>query len=146
MQPLRATARRKLVLMPTLSFYMTRQPWTVGKGALMAEAHRLMREHHVRHLPVLEAGELVGIVSERDLHLIETLPDADPEEVTVEEAMVPDVYSAGLDTPIDEVLEYMADRKLGSAVVVDREGKVQGIFTTIDALQFFADVLRRETA
>jgi acetoin utilization protein AcuB len=146
MQPLRANARRNLVLMPTLSFYMTRQPWTVGKDALMAEAHRLMREHHVRHLPVLEAGELIGIVSERDLHLIETLPDTDPEEVTVEEAMVPDVYSAGVDTPIDEVLEYMAERKLGSAVVVDRAGKVQGIFTTSDALQFFADVLRRETA
>ena len=134
------------MLMPTLSFYMTRQPWTVGKDALMAEAHRLMREHHVRHLPVLEEGELVGIVSERDLHLIETLRDTDPEEVTVEEAMVPDVYSAGVDAPIDEVLEYMAERKLGSAVVVDRDGKVQGIFTTIDALQFFADVLRRETA
>jgi CBS domain-containing protein len=40
----------------------------------------------------------------------------------------------------------MAERKLGSAVVVDRAGKVQGIFTTSDALQFFADVLRRETA
>src|ERR1043165_7029976 len=100
MQPLRPNARRNLVLMPTLSLYMTRQPWTVGKDALMSEAHRLMREHHVRHLPVLEAGELVGIVSERDLHLIETLPDTDPEEVTVEEAMVPDVYSAGVDTPI----------------------------------------------
>ena len=132
------------MLTPTLSFYMTRQPWTVGKNELMSEAHRLMREHHVHDLPVLEQGELVGIVSERDLHLIETLPGTNPDEVTVEEAMVPDVYSASVDTPIDEVLDYMAERKLGSAVVVDRRGNVQGVFTTIDALQYFADVLRRE--
>ena len=131
--------------MSALSLYMTRQPWTVGKNAFMSEAHRLMREHHVRDLPVLEAGELVGIVSERDLHLIETLPDTNPDEVTVEEAMVPDVYSASIDTPIVEVLDDMAERKLGTAVVVDRRGKVQGIFTTSDALQYLADTLRGET-
>jgi acetoin utilization protein AcuB len=134
------------MLMPTVKRYMSRQPWTISPSAKMSEAHRVMREHHIRHLPVLDEGKLVGIVSERDLHLIETLPGSDPEDVTVDEAMIADVYAVSPDEEVDKVIEKMADNKLGSALVVTRNGKVEGIFTTIDALQCFADVLRRATA
>jgi acetoin utilization protein AcuB len=134
------------MLMPALSRYMSRQPWTIRKTARMSQAHHLMREHHIRHLPVLEAGKLVGLVSERDLHLIETLPDSDPDEVTVEEAMIPEVFAVNEDEPVDAVVEKMADHKWGSAVVLNRHGGVEGIFTTVDALQAFAEVLRRATA
>lgn len=134
------------MLMPTISRYMTRQPWTIRKDARMSQAHQMMREHRIRHLPVLEAGKLVGLVSERDLHLIETLPDSDPEQVTVEEAMSVDVYVVGMDDPVDEIVEKMANQKYGSAIVLNRRAGVEGIFTTIDALQAFADVLRRATA
>ena len=132
--------------MPGLSQYMTVQPWTIRRDATMSQAHQLMREHKIRHLPVLEAGKLVGIVSERDLHLIETLPGSDPDEVRVEEAMIVDVYAVGVDDPVDVVVEKMSLRKYGSAVVLDRRGGVKGIFTTVDALQAFAEVLRRATA
>jgi acetoin utilization protein AcuB len=124
---------------------MKRQPWTIRKDAKMSQAHQLMREHQIRHLPVLEAGKLVGIVSERDLHLIETLPDSDPDEVTVEDAMIEDVYVVAPDDPVDAIVETMSAHKYGSAVVVNRRGAVEGIFTTVDALQVLADVLRRAT-
>jgi len=119
---------------------MTRQPWTVRKNAKMSQAHELMRSHRIRHLPVLEAGKLVGIVSDRDLHLIETLPDSDPEEVTVEEAMTEDVYSVGLDDPIDAVAEQMATHKYGCAIVVQNR-RVVGIFTTVDACRALSELL-----
>lgn len=129
--------------MPTMSRYMTRQPWTIRKDATMAQAHTLMRAHAIRHLPVLDAGKLVGIVSERDLHLIETLPGGDPDAVSVEEAMVSDVYVVGPNDPVDVVVDHMADHKQGSAIVVDKRGGIEGIFTTVDALQVLADVLRK---
>src|SRR4051794_420478 len=69
------------MLMPPISRYMTRQPWTIEPSATLTAAHLLMRRHAIRHLPVVDAGVLVGIVTERDLHLIETLRDADPDEV-----------------------------------------------------------------
>jgi acetoin utilization protein AcuB len=134
------------MLMPLISRYMSRQPWTIRRDATMSQAHRMMREHGIRHLPVLDGGALVGVVTERDLHLIETLPDADPDEVDVEDAMSVDVYAVGPGDPVDAVVERMASRKLGSAVVVDQRGAVEGIFTTVDALQVLADVLRRATA
>jgi len=131
------------MLMPSISQYMTRQPWTIRKDAKMSQAHQMMREHRIRHLPVLEAGKLVGIVSERDLHLIETLPDSNPDEVTVEEAMSQEVYAVGPNDAVDRIVETMAEHKYGSAVVLDRRGSVEGIFTTVDALGVLADVLRR---
>jgi acetoin utilization protein AcuB len=123
---------------------MKPQPWTIRRDAPLAQAHRLMHEHDIRHLPVLDNGQLVGVVSERDLHLVETLRASDPAELTVEHAMVKDVFTAPADAPVAEVVEQMAARKIGSAIALDRQGKVTGIFTTVDALQFFADVLRRE--
>jgi acetoin utilization protein AcuB len=134
------------MLMPSISRYMSRQPKTIERGATLQEAHRMMREHLIRHLPVLENGALVGIVSRGDLHLMEALPGAAPGELTVEEAMTSEVYGVGLDEPVDVVVETMASRKLGSAVVLDRRGEVCGIFTTMDALQVLAEVLRRVTA
>jgi acetoin utilization protein AcuB len=124
---------------------MTRQPWTIRKDAKMSQAHELMRAHRIRHLPVLEGGKLVGIVSDRDLHLIETLPDSGPDEVTVDAAMTEDVYAVGLDEPVDAVAERMGARKYGCAIIVNRRGVVEGIFTTVDAMQVLTDVLRRET-
>jgi len=118
---------------PTLRKFMTTNPHTIGQEQTLAMAHRMMREHRVRHLPVLEGGKLVGVISQRDLHLIETLQDVDPATTTVEEAMTMDVYVTAPNTPLEEVARIMAEHKYGSAVVVDR-GKIVGMFTTIDAL------------
>jgi len=130
------------MLIPPISRYMTLQPWTIRSDAKVSQARQLMREHQIRHLPVLEAGKLVGIVSERDLRLIETLLGDDP-AVKVEEAMSQDVYTVAPNDPVDVIVETMSARKYGSAVVLDRRGGVEGIFTTVDALQVLADVLRR---
>jgi acetoin utilization protein AcuB len=105
----------------------------------------MMREHRVRHLPVLEAGKLVGLISQRDLHFIETLQDVDPNNTTVEEAMTTDVYITGPYAPLEEVAATMAENKYGSAVIVDR-GKVVGIFTTVDALSALTQLLHRASS
>jgi acetoin utilization protein AcuB len=133
------------MLMPSISRYMACQPWTIPKDAKLSQAQQLMREHGIRHLPVLDAGTLVGILSQRDARLIETIPGSDPDELTVEKVMVPEVYTVSADDSVDLVAERMAERKYGSAVVLNRRGAVEGIFTTVDALQVLADVLRRAT-
>jgi acetoin utilization protein AcuB len=117
----------------TIRKYMTQNPYTIGQEQPLSVAHEVMRQHNVRHLPVLEGGKLVGVVSQRDLHLIETLRDVDPAKTTIDEAMTADVYVTGPDAPLDEVASHMAEHKYGSAIVVDR-GKVIGLFTTVDAL------------
>jgi acetoin utilization protein AcuB len=124
---------------PTIRTFMTRSPLTIGAEQSLAQAHGVMREHRVRHLPVLHGGKLVGIISQRDLMLIETLPGIDPKEVPVEDAMSTDIYTVAPSTPIAVVAARMADRKLGSAIV--RTGdRVVGVFTVTDACRALADL------
>jgi len=131
------------MLMPAVSRYMTTKPVTIERTAMLAEAHRIMRERQIRHLPVVDgAGNLCGIVSLRDLHLIETLADVDPESTRVEEAMIERPFVVTGDTALDEVVEIMGEHKYGSVVVMGKQG-IEGIFTAIDACQAFAQILRR---
>lgn len=125
----------------TIRSHMARRPRTIASTATLGQAHRLMRTHDIRHLPVLKRGKLVGIVSVRDLHLIETLQDVDPERVAVEDAMTPEPYTVSPNARLQEVVEKMAEHKWGSAVVVER-GKVVGMFTTTDALRLLGSLLR----
>jgi acetoin utilization protein AcuB len=133
------------MLMPRVSRFMSLDPVTIGPAEPMAVAHRLMRDRKLRHLPVVEHGRLVGIVSDRDLHLLESLRDVNPAEVTVGEAMTADVYAVPPDTALDEVASEMMERKLGSVVIVGPMG-IEGIFTAVDALRALVDVLAREAA
>lgn len=119
--------------------YMTASPHFIGQEQTLQEAHAMMRTHDIRHLPVLHGGTLVGIVSQRDLALVESLPDVDPRKVTVEDAMSTETYCVPADAPLVMVATEMADRKLGSAVVLDGD-RVVGVFTLVDVCRALARV------
>jgi len=122
---------------------MSRSPHTIAHDQPLTAAHKLMRAHDIRHLPVLDGGQLVGLLSQRDLHLIESLEDVDPDQVTVSEAMTTDVFAVAPRASLRKVATEMATRKLGSAVVVD-DNAIVGVFTTIDALDVLVSVLQTQ--
>ena len=124
-----------------VSRYMTRQPWTIERGSSLAKAHEIMRERGIRHLPVLDGKRLIGIVSRGDLHLLETIAEFPLEAVEVDEAMTERPFVVSGMTPVEDVAETMAKHKYGCAIVTSPDGAVEGIFTTIDALQVLVDVL-----
>jgi len=99
-----------------------------------------MTKHEVRHLPVLDGARPVGLVSARDVAVVEGLAGADPRALAVEDVMTQVPYVAGPDAPLDEVCREMARHKYGSALVVQNQ-KCAGIFTTVDACQALADLL-----
>lgn len=131
--------------LPTVRNYMTATPHSVRPDMPLAAADKLMHEHGFRHLPVLQGGRLVGLVSQRDVRLIESLKGVDPKVVSVEEAMSQDLYEIAPDTHLDEVAATMAAHKYGSAIVVEA-GKVVGIFTTVDALRALVEILHTRPA
>jgi acetoin utilization protein AcuB len=119
---------------------MTPTPHCIGREQTLATAHERMRALRIRHFPVLDGGKLVGILSQRDLFFVETLRDVDPLKVLVEDAMSSDVYVVSPERHLGEVAATMAERKYGCAVVA-RDGHIEGIFTTSDALRVIVSIV-----
>ena len=62
--------------MPQIQKVMTPMPQTIGKDIPVETALSMMREHRIRHLPVQEAGKLVGVLTDRDLKLAASFAEA----------------------------------------------------------------------
>ena len=123
--------------------FMTPSPQTIQRDATLAAARECMSRFGIRHLPVLDGHDLVGILSDRDLAVAEKLSDVF--RVPVGEIMSLDPYVALPSTPLVEVASQMAAHRYGAVVVVDR-GNVVGVFTAMDALRAIAaDRLAQET-
>jgi acetoin utilization protein AcuB len=121
-----------------VSKYMSPGPHTIGREQSLSAAKQLMHKSRVRHLPVLHGGKLVGVISERELDVIGALPGS--KQLSVEDAMVPDVYVTSQDTELATVVSDMARLKVGSAIVVKGDDVV-GVFTAVDGLRALAELL-----
>ncbi|MEZ4302401.1 MAG: CBS domain-containing protein [Polyangiaceae bacterium] len=127
---------------PKVDKYMATSPHTIGVDQPLSQAHAIMHRYSIRHLPVLSGGKLVGVLTDRDLHLVESLKDVDPDKVTVEDAMTAEPYTVSPHAALDEVASEMAEHKYGSAVVMDNN-HVVGVLTTVDIARALADILRQ---
>jgi len=128
--------------MPPVSAAMTPFPHFVEHNETASRIEQIMSEHGVRHVPVKNGEEIIGIVSERDLlRLVNpALPAADKHRIRADHIMIPDPYVVGLHTPLNEVLRAMVDRKIGTAIVVGH-GRLAGIVTVTDVCRDLVDVL-----
>ena len=108
---------------------------TVEAGVSLQEANDLMWEQGIRHLPVLEGGRLVGILTDRDLRMAtsELSPMPYSPQARVEEIMTTPVLTADPLDPVEEAAKVMRDRKVGCLPVVEGRELV-GIITGIDLL------------
>lgn len=128
-------------VIPPIRDLMSTAPFTIAGEQTMSQAHALMTREQIRHLPVMVAGRLVGIITQSDLHLIESLSMVDPNRVRVDAVMTSEVYMVGPDAPVDEVVQEMVRRRYGSTIVVE-DYAVVGIFTVVDVCRAFAEMLR----
>jgi acetoin utilization protein AcuB len=124
---------------PPIFKYMTTSPHTVDEKDSIANAAKKMAEHRIRHLPVMSGSKVVGLLSLRDINVIETLQGVDPKTVTVDAAVATQPYQTDAMTPVTEVAATMAEHKYGSAIVV-QNNEVVGMFTTVDACRVLAEV------
>jgi len=124
---------------------MTPFPYHIEAGSSLAIAVRMMEDHDIRHLPVLEDGDVVGIISERDLERAKILghPLSEETELTVGDLCTRQPYFVDISDPLDRVLDALAEKRLGSALVL-KDGELAGIFTSMDACRLLAQTLREQ--
>jgi acetoin utilization protein AcuB len=127
---------------PPIRSVMTASPLSVGIDEPVSVAEDLMIDHEVRHLTVTESSALVGILSDRDIAFSSNSAESDlADRLRVRDVCSLDVFAVEPETPLDTVLEQMASRRIGSAVVTEH-GKAIGLFTSTDACRCFAEFLR----
>lgn len=111
---------------------MTRRVITATPEMTVADARALTREHRIRHLPLLEAGRLVGIVTDRDLR--------EAGQGRVGDIMQPDVITTHPLDPVGEAARLLAEHRIGCLPVV-QAGDLVGIVTETDLLRQLVSLL-----
>jgi CBS-domain-containing membrane protein len=124
----------------TIGTFMTRSPVVVERSTTLADALQIMLDHGFRHLPVTTGGHLVGVVSERELKIVDNMSGFDKRMCVVGDFILGPPYTVGPDAPLGEVARAMSEHRHGSAVVCEGEAIV-GVFTTHDALHALAAVV-----
>jgi acetoin utilization protein AcuB len=133
---------KKRKKMPIVGAVMTSFPYFVEAEDSAAKLEKMMDEYNIRHLPVLETGKVVGIVSERDLHhyVKRSAPPEEKDRVRARDIMVAEPFIVPFRAPLNDVVFEMARRRIGS-VIVQREGKLAGILSAIDVCRILGEYL-----
>lgn len=123
---------------PPVQKYMTTLPFAINANSTVEEAVKAMSKHGIRHLPVQDEGKY-GVVSDRDLKHATSLAGFDPRIVLVRDVCEEQPYLTRPDASVSEVSKELANRRVGSALVMDN-GHLVGIFTTTDACRALGDI------
>lgn len=129
--------------------WMAKNVITIRPEAKITDAFELMQAHRIRHLPVVEADTLQGLVTDRDIRLaLIPSPLMTTEErvyhlgalTRVDEIMATDLITVAPHSSIEEAAKLMAQYKIGALPVVE-QGKLVGILTETDILHVFIEML-----
>jgi acetoin utilization protein AcuB len=117
---------------------MVTEPVTVTPQTEVREAIELMRRHSIRHLPVVEKGMMVGLVTASGLR--ELILPSMVETLHLREVMITNPITVSPDTHIDAAARVIHENKIGGLPVVDG-GRLVGIITVSDILKAFIDIM-----
>jgi CBS domain-containing protein len=128
--------------MITVADFMTKDLVTVRATDDLALAESLLRLGGIRHLPVVQDGKLVGLLTQRDLLRSGAAGKPVARETAVRDAMTPAPTTVRPVTGLAQAARVMLERKFGCLPVCDDAGSLVGIVTEADFVRFAADVVR----
>lgn len=128
---------------------MTREVVQVAEDARVTQLAALMRDRQIRHLPVVREGHLIGLITSHDLERVGPSPVTTLSvgeanyllgKLTAAKVMRPKVITCTPDTLVEEAARLLRQEKIGCLPVVEGGGKLVGILTHEDLLDFFLDI------
>jgi len=131
----------------TVRDIMARDPTTLGRNDTLDLAEDIMNLGRIRHMPVVDEGNIVGIMSQRDLFrsaLVTALGfgrkthRAVIKTIKIKEIMTEHVITISPDASVKKAARMMIDQKIGCLPVVDG-GKLVGLLTETDILRYFSE-------
>jgi CBS domain-containing protein len=131
--------KRRCLMTKIVAEAMTVNPRTVSRPTAVVDAAKIMLEEDVGSVPVVEDGELVGIVTDRDIVLRVVAAGRDPQTTYVEEIATPTPHSASAGESLDEAYERMAAWRIRRLPVVDEDERLVGMLAQADLVHELKD-------
>ena len=131
---------------------MTPNPYTIDPDRTVLEALLMMYDHDIRRLPVIEKGKLIGIISDRDIKQTMGRPslsdkqrsgESDELRFAVRDVMTHNLITVRQDDDLKEAIELIVENKISGLPVVDRDGNLVGVVSTIDLLRYCLDLVEQ---
>jgi len=130
---------------------MTRDPLTVTPMESVEKADELMSENNIRQIPVVRDGELIGIVTDRDIRgflsgALMNNPDSRDSvlKTHVRDIMTTEPLFVGPDDDLQDAVEMLIEQKFGAIPVVEEAEGLVGILSYVDVLRCFLDQLQED--
>ncbi|OIN12159.1 CBS domain-containing protein [Oceanisphaera psychrotolerans] len=141
----------------TVGDIMARDLLTLDQAATLKDAHDLMREKSIRHIPVVDklSGKLLGVLTQKRMiaTVMSLLSDYGvsalerrERQCRVVEIIDPDVESVDVKAPLTEVVPFFLKNRHGCLTVVDDEQRLTGIVTSSDFVRLCAELLKDRPA
>jgi len=136
--------------MPTkVSEYMTAKVVTVSPNSGIREAFFIMKENSIRHLPVMEDKQLVGIISDRELRRPNWVDEAHDiahiyyldDNMAVSDVMIRNVHVLHTYDTLRKAVKLLLEHNIGAAPVLDKTSDVVGILSAVDLLRALNDMI-----
>lgn len=137
--------------MPTkVSEYMTQKVVTAGPEMGIREAFFLMREHAIRHLPIVGGeGELIGLISDRELRRpgwVDEAPDIShkyelDDQLQVKDIMVNNVFCVHTYDTLSKAVKLVLEHRIGAMPVKDKTDALVGMLSAVDLLHALDDMI-----
>jgi len=118
-------------------------PHAIGDHETLHVAKEMMTEYGIRHLPVQRGGQLLGILSDRDINYVLASEKKAIDRIPIKDSYTEDPYIVEPHVPLRRVANRMAEERIGCALIA-QDDKLLGIFTTVDACRTLADLLNHK--
>ena len=134
----------------TVGERMIKQVVTLAEGTTLRDALIVFQKHHIRHVPVVKEGVLIGMLTDRDLKRATPSPFAGADRETFErvvdsirvgQIMTRNPFTVTPSTPLRDAVKVLHDRKYGALPVVEGD-RLVGIVTATDMLQDLYNLLQ----
>lgn len=130
---------------------MTTNVYALSLDASMADAHDIMNEKSVRHIPIVQDGLFQGVITQKailakvmfllDKYGVNALKRRE-KSIAVSELVDQDVVVADQNMPLVQAAEFFLTNRHGCLPVVDDEGHLQGIVTSSDFVRLSLTLLQ----
>ena len=118
---------------------MTSNPETVETSATVLDAARIMRDHDVGIVPIVDGDRLVGTVTDRDIAIRVVAEGKDPQSTTVETVASRELVTIDPQQDLDEALRLMAQNQVRRLPVVQEDGRLVGVVAQADVAKYASD-------